>query len=60
MRKYLCNILVLLPLFIMNACGQSSKKQNVTQKSNAMENVILKPENPYYSNTDISKLDIKV
>ncbi|WP_370637876.1 bifunctional methionine sulfoxide reductase B/A protein [Flavobacterium wongokense] len=43
---------------MLNACGQSNKKQNTTQKSNAMENVISKPENPYYSNTDTTKLNV--
>lgn len=47
--------LAVLPLFMFNACGQPNKKQ---QKTNpiAMENVINKPENPYYSNTDTTKL----
>ena len=58
MRKSIFNFLLLLPLFMMNACGQNSSKQNTTQKSNAMENVISKPNNPYYSNTDTTKLNV--
>ncbi len=58
--KSLFNLLVLLPLFVLNACGQSSNKQNSakTTKTIAMENVISKPENPYYSNTDTKKLNV--
>jgi len=56
--KSLLNLLVLLPLFALNACGQSSKKQKSTTKTATMENVISKPENPYYSNTETKKLDI--
>jgi peptide methionine sulfoxide reductase msrA/msrB len=58
--KSLFNLLVLLPLFVLNACGQSSNKQNSakTTKTTAMENVISKPENPYYSNTDTIKLNV--
>jgi len=58
MRKSVINFLFLLPVFMLNACGQSNTKQNTTQKSNAMENVISKPGNPYYSNTDTTKLNV--
>lgn len=47
--------LMLLPLFILSACGQSGNKQTA-KKTMTMENVINKPENPYYSNTDTTKL----
>lgn len=53
MSKSIVNFLILLPLFIFNACGQNN---NTKTKSTVMENVISKPENPYYSNTDTSKL----
>ena len=43
---------------MLNACGQTNSKQNTLQKSIAMENVISKPENPYYSNTDTNKLNV--
>jgi peptide methionine sulfoxide reductase msrA/msrB len=43
---------------MLNACGQSNNKQNTTSKTIAMENVISKPENPYYSNTDTKKLNV--
>jgi peptide methionine sulfoxide reductase msrA/msrB len=56
--KSLFNLLVMIPLFVLNACGQSSNKQNSTTKTVAMENVISKPENPYYSNTDTKKLNV--
>ena len=58
MRKLIFNFSLLLPLFIFNACGQSNNNQNTTSKPIAMENVISKPENPYYSNTDTAKLNI--
>jgi len=54
--KSILNYLVILPLFVLNACGQSANKKNTTQKTIAMENVINKPENPYYSNSDTNKL----
>jgi peptide methionine sulfoxide reductase msrA/msrB len=53
MSKFVVNFIVLLPLFMFNACGQNN---NTINKTTAMENVISKPENPYYSNTDTSKL----
>lgn len=57
--KKILNLLVIIPLFILNACGQLNNKQkNTTTKTIAMENVISKPENPYYSNTDTKKLNV--
>lgn len=56
--KKIFNLLIVLPLFALNACGQSNNKTIKTQKSLAMENVISKPENPYYSNTDTKKLTV--
>jgi peptide methionine sulfoxide reductase msrA/msrB len=53
MSKSIVNFLILLPLFAFNACGQNN---NSNPKNTAMENVISKPENPYYSNTDTTKL----
>ena len=58
MKKLIINLILLLPLFMFNACGQTKDKQNTTQKTTTMGNVINKPENPYYSNTDTSKLEI--
>ncbi|MCI9843920.1 peptide-methionine (R)-S-oxide reductase MsrB [Flavobacterium pectinovorum] len=55
-RTQFFNLCFLIPLFILQACGQSSKKQNT--KTAAMENKINKPGNPYYSNTDTTKLKI--
>ncbi len=56
--KKIFNYWFLLPLFVLNACGQSNKKTELTTKSSTMENVINKPENPYYSNTDTTKLNV--
>jgi peptide methionine sulfoxide reductase msrA/msrB len=58
MQKSILNFLLLSPLIMLNACGQNSNKQNITSKTIVMENVISKPENPYYSNTDITKLNV--
>jgi len=55
--KSISNYLVVLSLFVLNACGQTKSKQT-TQKTSAMENVINKPENPYYSNTDTKKVNL--
>lgn len=52
--KKLLNCLMIMQLFIFNACGQSTKKS----ESTTMENVISKPENPYYSNTDTTRLNV--
>ncbi|WP_291103268.1 MULTISPECIES: bifunctional methionine sulfoxide reductase B/A protein [unclassified Flavobacterium] len=51
-------LLFLLPLFMFQACGQITKKQNYITKPSSMENTISKPENPYYSNTDTTKLNL--
>ena len=56
MRKII-TILFLIPLLTLTACGQSNKKISKKDTS-AMENVISKPENPYYSNTDTKKLNV--
>ncbi|WGK93610.1 MULTISPECIES: bifunctional methionine sulfoxide reductase B/A protein [Flavobacterium] len=48
--------LLFVPLLIFNACGQTTtqKKSNTS----TMSNTISKPENPYYSNTDTTKLNV--
>ncbi len=56
--KNIFNYLIVLPLLAFNACGQSTKKMESTPKSSTMENTISKPGNPYYSNTDTTKLTI--
>ncbi|MFZ4671804.1 MAG: bifunctional methionine sulfoxide reductase B/A protein [Flavobacterium sp.] len=43
---------------MLNACGQINSNQNSIKKTTTMENVISKPENPYYSNTDNTKLNV--
>ncbi len=58
MQKSIFNFLLLSPLFMLNACGQNNKNQNTTSKTITVENVILKPENPYYSNTATTKLNV--
>lgn len=58
MKKSIFNYLLLLPMFMLTACGQKNNSETKKTKTNAMENVILKPNNPYYSNTDITKLNV--
>ena len=58
MKKSIINLFFLLPMFIVTACGQNNKNQNTTTNTTTMENVISKPENPYYSNTDTKKLNV--
>jgi peptide methionine sulfoxide reductase msrA/msrB len=52
------SLLFMLPLFILQACGQNTKKQTNTENYSSMENPISKPGNPYYSNTDTTKLNL--
>ncbi|WP_310378383.1 bifunctional methionine sulfoxide reductase B/A protein [Flavobacterium sp.] len=52
------NLLFLMLLFMLQACGQNKNNQKKTNESTTMENIIDKPENPYYSNTDTNKLNI--
>ena len=56
--KNIFNYLAILSLFALNACGQSAKKTALTPKTSPMENTISKPGNPYYSNTDTTKLKV--
>ncbi len=50
------NILFILPLFILTACGQ--EKNHSEAQSKIVGNKISKPGNPYYSNTDTKKLKV--
>ena len=43
---------------MLSACGQTNNTKKTTSKTTTMENVISKPENPYYSNTDTKKLNL--
>ena len=49
---------MIMSLFAFSACGQSTKTTTITPNSTAMENTISKPGNPYYSNTDTTKLNV--
>ncbi len=55
MKKIYC-FLLSLSLFTTTACGQNQPQQSQKTKKTTMENTIQKPENPYYSNTDTTKL----
>lgn len=50
------NLLFLLPLFIFTACGQNKPSPEYQKRTTT--NIINKPENPYYSNTDTTKLKL--
>src|SRR3970040_1614031 len=56
--KSFFSLLLLLSLFMHTAYDQAIKKQNNSKNSSIMENKINKPENPYYSNTDTTKLNL--
>ena len=58
MKKSLINYFFLFPMFLFTACGQNNKTDTKSTKTTAMENVISKPNNPYYSNTDTTKLNV--
>lgn len=49
-------LILIFTSFSFSACGQ--KKSTTSQQSTNMENIIIKPENPYYSNTETKKLNI--
>ena len=51
-------LLFLIPLFMLQACGQTVNNKNKSQITSNMENSINKPGNPYYSNTDTTKLTV--
>jgi len=52
------SIFAFLALFILNACGQSKNKKVASLNFKTMENVINKPGNPYYSNSDTTHLNV--
>jgi peptide-methionine (R)-S-oxide reductase len=43
---------------VCTSCGQTGKTQNNTKEAAIIENQINKPKNPYYSNTDTTKLNL--
>lgn len=49
---------MLLSLFTLHSCGQSIEKTETTQKPTDMSNSITKNGNPYYSNSDTTKLSV--
>ncbi|PXY44111.1 peptide-methionine (R)-S-oxide reductase MsrB [Flavobacterium hydrophilum] len=54
-KNIIFSICFLIPLFILQACGQNTKKES---EYRAVENKINKPGNPYYSNTATTKLNV--
>ena len=57
-KNQYASILFLIPIFMFTACAQTTQKQDTTKKTTTMENTIKKPGNPYYSNTDTTKLNV--
>lgn len=55
--KKLFFIAVLFPMLMLSACGQTKQPPKANTVSLTGE-VISKPENPYYSNTDTTKLHL--
>lgn len=55
-KNLIFSLCFLLPLFVLQACGQNTKKQSANTA--VTENKISKPGNPYYSNTDTKKLNV--
>lgn len=50
-------ILLLLPLFVFQACGQN--KEIKKNEINSLKTQASQPKNPYYSHTDTKKLKLK-
>lgn len=57
MKKQLILFLSLHSL-LFQACGQTTSSNSKTAKTTRMKEVLHKPENPYYSNTDTKKITI--
>ncbi|OYU79521.1 MAG: peptide-methionine (R)-S-oxide reductase [Flavobacterium sp. BFFFF1] len=57
MKTKLFAIALLLPI-CLTACGQNIKTSESPKPAEASSQVISKPDNPYYSNTDTAKLNV--
>lgn len=56
MRKSKIFCFLFLPLLVVSACAQTKKETKLPKTTTG--NVISKPGNPYYSNTDTKKLSL--
>jgi methionine-R-sulfoxide reductase len=54
--KLLIKLICLLPLLIITACAQPNKPATTAIENKIKSNMLSKPNNPYYSNTDTAKL----
>jgi peptide-methionine (R)-S-oxide reductase len=54
--KSLFCLLLLLPLFVLQACGQNKEVKNTEMTT--VESKPTKPKNPYYSHTEKTKLNL--
>lgn len=57
MKSFKWIVCLVMPLFMASACGQT-KKETPETSGKLSGNVISKPDNPYYSNTDKKKLNV--
>lgn len=57
MKKQLIAFL-LLPCLIFQACGQTTVSKTKPSKSTPVKSIIVKAENPYYSNSETKKINI--
>ncbi len=57
MKKQLFLLLAIHSL-LFQACGQTTSSNSKPSKTTLMKEVLHKPENPYYSNTDTKKITI--
>ena len=54
--KSFVKLIVLFQLMIMIACAQTSRQEPKSTVSKIQNSMLSKPNNPYYSNTDTTKL----
>ena len=54
--KPFIKLVILFQLSILLACAQPQKKETKSIESKIKSNMLSKPNNPYYSNTDTTKL----
>jgi peptide-methionine (R)-S-oxide reductase len=54
--KSITKLVLLLQLVMLMACAQPAKKESKNIENKIKSNMLSKPNNPYYSNTDTTKL----
>lgn len=56
--KVFLPVALLLHLFLLSACAQPQQQKSKSMEQKIKSNMLTKPNNPYYSNTDTSKLTL--